>query len=226
MRQYNYYKMIVNIHQKPIDGNFIFESINTKELENKKQGANEERSLMFYSFAEPFKSIDYPSNDQSIFILSSGAIALADSMTNEDYVLTRENITVIDGLLDENDPRIDSDEDGVVKLSLENPRYYTDDFFIVTLPILSDVFDYENSVYEKHEDGELCNIKKYAFYEEKVGSTHLFKIPEHLGYVFVSHELRQLWRNHKVTGMAYIDLDKPFDQYQIDVEVSNPNIPE
>lgn len=173
---------------------------------------------IFYSYFDPFDAIDYPDNHQALKILSKKALDIVlDNFPKNGLKYSR--ILALDSLIsDDDDPRLNLENTtDIIKESIKDKRYYNDEYYIVDLPVLDNVFDMENSEYKNSRAGGIGWVDKYVFKERSLDCP-LFTIPESLGVVFITEELRSLWRRAGVFGTSYLRLDAPYNSHETDIE--------
>lgn len=223
-----------NIHQKPFDGDITLELEKPKPApldysvlqEIARNAQDKHNGLIFASYSDPFDAIDYPDNHNMLHILSSRAVEIIKSnFTNHQCEFLK--ITVIDGLLSDDDPRERLEEmSEIIEISLRDKRFYTEEYFIVIPPLIKGIFDFQNSQYGDSACGRVGFVDKYVINTGEIDLPPLFSLQECPGPVFINCALRNLWKKHRINGTLYTDLDKSYKSYQIDIEVPNPNIPE
>jgi hypothetical protein len=109
------------------------------------------------------------------------------------------------------------------------------DYVLVQLTEYTNVFDYENSIYEKEtyaipeydENGQekwfVGIVKEFAFHTPKDGFPPIFRVEESSVSLFVSDEARQALKEAKITGIEYEAITGYGDGHEVDVPIDYPN---
>lgn len=211
--------LVHNTDQIPKDSEVVFKYIDTDYIESLEPISELQYSTVFYSFATPFDSIDYPISYYGTEIISSRALNVINSNYGENQ-MELQNITVINTNLYAEDPRRELErDDEIIIESIRNKEYYSKDFYLMYPPIIENLLDMEKSEYKKYTDGTIGIIHEYVLSDKIADVPPIFTIKEDLGAIFITSKLRKLWQDLGVTGTAYLPLDKPFGIPDVDVPI-------
>lgn len=218
-----------NVDQIPDDQEVTFRLISPPNLYTfnieKAQLLPEAERPVFYSFAEPFEAIDYPITDQVELILSRKALGFVEQFP--DHGCQTAGITVINATLDTyGDPREHlQDDSDLIAASRRDRRYFSADYRIVEPPLIPDLLDHEQSGYRLGPSGQIGFVERFVFKKEADTLPPLFRIPEHLGHIFITGKLRKVWHDEGITGTAFSPTSELYRVPDVDVPLKQRENP-
>lgn len=163
-------------------------------------------ALAFSSAYEPFDALDYAMNDVGWPLLSARAWQLAFDL-DTDNTLEVTPATVINGVYQgRNDERFTGEYNPLnfVGETLLQPSLVNTEFGVVQAPVLIGKFDWQQSEYQQlSEGGSPMLVTRYVLKDVGEGLPPLFRIVEKPGYLFITHRLREVWKEHGISGAAY-----------------------
>jgi hypothetical protein len=144
-----------------------------------------EYDLVYLSKVEPeiFMKYDFLPTDKSALVVNKKVKHILSELCPDDVQFFEATIV----------------PENSKKMTFENH-----DYWVLNLTKTVDVIDEEHSVFERWEDGDLKNIKKVTYIENRMANIQIGRQKTYLSSVILSPELVKRFKAEKITGVKFL----------------------